>query len=285
MALPLVGYIGDLWMSVSPSVALSAAESCTDTGDEIHYNASVHNAWDWNYTLTVQNCPTSAPVNTQNTAAITAGTVTVTPVTGTLMNYIVIGSKLSIAAGGGTAEVVTVTGTTGSTFTAVFAYNHAANTAITTVWTTVTDYTFIYPRGQVVFNTARVLGQNNFTQINAGNYFSVTQLDGSFSWQLSLKCNTEKTTQFQAPLGFEQNTPTISGGTVKTKTYRTDNRVLLELTGNNLVVLQLFTDKGNNKRWVGYALIDSIDSPTDAVKVMQQNPSFTLIGPPYFLTS
>src|SRR5579864_4114052 len=114
----LSGINSDVWVSVSPSVALGGPEACTNpSADLIHYLASVHFAWDKRQTFTVQTCPTAAPVTTQNTASITAGAgVIVTPVTGTLMTNIVVGSQLSIAAGGGTAEVVTVTAKTSTTF-------------------------------------------------------------------------------------------------------------------------------------------------------------------------
>ena len=76
-------------------------------------------------------------VNTQHTGAITAGSgVVVTPVTGTLMTGIQVGSVLHIAAGGGTAEdvIVTAVSYTAGTFTATFAFNHNANTAVTGVY-------------------------------------------------------------------------------------------------------------------------------------------------------
>ena len=70
-------------------------------------------------------------ISTQNTASITAGSRVVTPVTGTLMKSIIVGTVLHIVAGGGTAEDVIVTARTATTFTATFAYSHAANTAVT----------------------------------------------------------------------------------------------------------------------------------------------------------
>jgi hypothetical protein len=72
-------------------------------------------------------------INTQNTASITAGARAVTPVTGTLMKNIQVGTILHVAAGGGTAEDVIVTAVSyaAGTFTATFAFSHNANTAIT----------------------------------------------------------------------------------------------------------------------------------------------------------
>lgn len=72
-------------------------------------------------------------INTQNTGSITAGSRTVTPVTGTLMKNIQVGTVLHIAAGGGTAEdvIVTAVSYTAGTFTATFGFTHNANTAIT----------------------------------------------------------------------------------------------------------------------------------------------------------
>lgn len=72
-------------------------------------------------------------ISTQNTGAITAGARTVTPVTGTLMKGIQVGTVLHVAAGGGTAEDVIVTAVSyaAGTFTATFAFSHNANTAVT----------------------------------------------------------------------------------------------------------------------------------------------------------
>lgn len=74
-------------------------------------------------------------ITTQNTGAISVGANTVVPVTGTLMQYIAVGTVLHIAAGGGTAEDVIVTAVVpGVSFTATFAFTHTANTAITGVY-------------------------------------------------------------------------------------------------------------------------------------------------------
>lgn len=51
----LAGINGDVWTSTSPPTALGSPESCTDTGDHIHYFSSVHQAWDPTQTLVVQN--------------------------------------------------------------------------------------------------------------------------------------------------------------------------------------------------------------------------------------
>lgn len=57
MGNPLVGFDGDIYFAASPSVALGAAESCTDSGDHIVYTANVHKWWDMTKTFTVQCSP------------------------------------------------------------------------------------------------------------------------------------------------------------------------------------------------------------------------------------
>ncbi len=74
---------------------------------------------------------TLVAIGTQNTAAITVGVNVVTPVTGTLMQNILVNESVHIAAGGGIAEDVTVTAVTATTFTAAFGSTHTAGTAIT----------------------------------------------------------------------------------------------------------------------------------------------------------
>jgi hypothetical protein len=73
-------------------------------------------------------------ISTQNTGSISTGSQTVTPVTGTLMANIAVGTVLHVAAGGGTAEDVKVTAVTSTTFTATFGFTHTANTAITGIY-------------------------------------------------------------------------------------------------------------------------------------------------------
>jgi hypothetical protein len=51
----VAGVNGDVELSTSPSTALGSAETCTDTGDHIHYVASVHQAFDPTQSLTVQD--------------------------------------------------------------------------------------------------------------------------------------------------------------------------------------------------------------------------------------
>jgi hypothetical protein len=79
-------------------------------------------------------------INTTNTGSISTGAQTVTPATGTLMQYIAVGTVLHIAAGGGTAEDVIVTAVTSATFTATFGFTHTAGTAITGVYLAATWY-------------------------------------------------------------------------------------------------------------------------------------------------
>lgn len=58
LSYPIAAVVGgDIYTTGSPSVPLSSAESCTDSGDHTTYQASVHEFWDWTQTLTVQNSP------------------------------------------------------------------------------------------------------------------------------------------------------------------------------------------------------------------------------------
>lgn len=53
----LAGVSGDVWLSISPPTALASPEACTDSGNHIFYNASVHQAWDPTAGITVQCSP------------------------------------------------------------------------------------------------------------------------------------------------------------------------------------------------------------------------------------
>jgi len=149
----------------------------------------------------------------------------------------------------------------------------------TTGWTTVTDYTFEYAGGVIIFNTARISGTNNFVQIASGSYFNLTELDGSHTWSISLKSGVTDTTTFQAPGAYMLNTPTIKSGTVKIDTFRTDGRIAVELGA--LVAMQLFIDYALNYRWDMLAWIDGLDPKSDVKGVLEQAMSATIAGDCY----
>ena len=152
-----------------------------------------------------------------------------------------------------------------------------------TSWVTVTDYTFQWATGKVVFNTARTPGTNAFTRISAGSYFTATQLDATFSYNVAVSVMLKDTTPFQAAGSAQQNTGTINKAAVKIQTYRNDNRVFAQL--GSLVALQLFLDKPNNIRWQFFATpIDPITTaPVNDIEKMAI--SFESVRDVYFLTS
>lgn len=153
----------------------------------------------------------------------------------------------------------------------------------TTGWVTVTDYTFQYASGVIVFNTARVVGTNNFVRVSSGYYFNVTQLDGAHTWSLTLKANTKDTTQFQSPGNWGTKTATTKEGSGKVDTIRSDGRIFAEI--GNVVALQLFTDKTNNIRWDAIGIITGIDPKSDAKDIEDQSMSFDTYGVPYYRTT
>jgi hypothetical protein len=145
-----------------------------------------------------------------------------------------------------------------------------------TGWATVTDYTFQYAGGVIVFNTARVPGTNAFTRISSGYYFNLTQLDDAHTWSLTLKANVKDTTPFQATGGYARKNATTKEGSGKIDTVRTDGRIFLEL--GNIVGLQLYVDKTNNVRWDGLGIVTGVDPKSDAKDVLTQAMSFDLYG-------
>lgn len=149
----------------------------------------------------------------------------------------------------------------------------------TSGWATATDYVFQYAGGVIVFATPRVSGTNNFVRIATGNYFNLTELDGSHTWSLTLKAAVADTTTFQAPGAWAQNTPTIKSGTAKVDTYRSDGRVAAEL--GSLVAMQLFISLSGNERWDVLGWIDGIDPKQDTKGVVEQALSVAIEGDCY----
>lgn len=211
----IAGINGDVWLSTSPSTALGSPESCTDTGDHIHYFASVHQAWDPSQPITVQNSPN---------------------------------------------------GSTG--------------------WVTVTDYVFNWPVGEIVFNTVRT---NTFTRIFAGNFFTISALDGAHAWKMSAKGMTKDVTPFQAAGAWAVNLGTVKSMTWNVDCYRQDARILTEMGATNIsggiVLCQLWFNEAGGMRWQFYAFPTGITQAIDAQDVDKQAITFQASGPVYFITS
>jgi hypothetical protein len=218
----IAGISGDVWLSTSPSTALSSPESCTDSGDHTHYFASVHQAWDQVQGITVQCSPNNS-----------------------------------------------------------------------TGWATVTDYVFYWPVGEIVFNTARVVGTNNYVRINAGNYFTLSALDGAHAWKMQFKGQTKDVTPFQASGGWAQYLGTIKNMTFSVDCFRYDARVLQEMvtgTGstnisNGIILCQLWFNEAGGQRWQFYGLPTGIDETVAANDVDKQTVKIQSTGPVYLVTS
>lgn len=218
----LAGINGDVQLSTSPPTALGSPESCTDSGDHIHYFSSVHQFWDPTQTFTVQCSPN---------------------------------------------------GTSG--------------------WATVTDYVMWWPVGEIVFNTARVPGTNNFVRISAGSYFTMTALDGAHAWKMSGKAATKEVTPFQATGGWAINATTMKSATFSVDCFRYDARILQEMiTGTGftnisggLILCQLWFNEASGQRWQFYALPTGISNTTVVNDIDKQSVNFQASGAVYLVTS
>lgn len=221
----IAGVNGDVWLSTSPPTALGSPESCTDSGDHIHYfSTSAHQAWDQTQTFTVQCSPN---------------------------------------------------GSSG--------------------WSTVTDYTMYWPVGEIVFNTARVPGTNNFVRISAGSYFTLTALSGSHTWKASAKAQVKDCTPFQASGGFATYTTTFKSMTFTVDMFSQDARILNEMissgaTGNinisnGVIVCALYWDEANGKRFQFYALPTGLTTNVAVSDVDKQQVQMSATGPIYEILS
>jgi len=163
-----------------------------------------------------------------------------------------------------------------------------------TGWTTVTDYQMYWPAGEIVFNSARTPGTNNFTRVSAGNYFALTALDGAHSWKAQMKGMVKDVTPFQASGGWAVYASTLKSTTFSVDCFRYDARVLQEmitdpLTSTNIsggiVVCQLWFDETNGKRWVFYAFPTGITDTVAVNDIDKQSVNFSATGPLYLITS
>lgn len=161
-------------------------------------------------------------------------------------------------------------------------------------WATVTDYIFFWPVGEVVFNTARVPGTNNFVRISVGSYFTLSQLSGAHAWKMSAKAATKDVTPFQSSGNFAQYATTIKSVTASVDCFSQDARILNEMItsgvgkiniSGGIIVCQLYWDKPNGRRWAFYALPTQQDTTVAANDIDKQTVQLTNDGPLYRITS
>lgn len=163
----------------------------------------------------------------------------------------------------------------------------------TASWATVTDYEFYWPVGEIVFNTARTVGTNNFVRVSAGSYFTLSQLSGAHAWKAQAKAATKDCTPFQAPQSFATYTATIKSVTFSVDCFSQDARILNEVivgmgninTSGGIIVCQLYWDKSGGKRWQFFGLPTGVTTTVAANDIDKQQVQMTADGPVYKVLS
>lgn len=163
-----------------------------------------------------------------------------------------------------------------------------------TGWATVTDYTFLWPVGEVVFNTARVPGTNNFTRVSVGSYFTMSALSGAHAWKMSGKAMVKDVTPFQASGSWQQNLTTYKSMTFTVDMFSQDARILNEMISSGvgqinvsggIVLCQLWWDETNGKRWQFYGLPTGLTTTVAVNDVDKQQVQMSATGAVYLITS
>jgi hypothetical protein len=162
-----------------------------------------------------------------------------------------------------------------------------------TGWAAVTDYSFYWPVGEIVFNTARSVGTNDHVRVSAGHYFSLSALSGAHAWKMQAKAMTKDVTPFQSSGHWQQNLATIKSMTFSVDCFSQDARILNEMvTGDGsinisggVIVCQLWWDEANGKRWQFFGLPTGVDTNVAANDVDKQTVSMTADGPLYEVLS
>lgn len=161
-------------------------------------------------------------------------------------------------------------------------------------WATVTDYVFYWPVGEVVFNTARVPGTNNFVRINAGSYPTLSALSGAHAWKSSGKCAVKECTPFQASGSWSQNTATLKSATFSVDCYSQDARILNEMItsgvsqiniSGGIILCQLWINESGGERYQFYALPTGVTTTVASNDIDKQSVTFSNTGPVYLCTS
>ncbi len=163
-----------------------------------------------------------------------------------------------------------------------------------TGWVTVTDYTFFWPVGEIVFNSARVPGTNANVKILAGSYFTLTSVVGAHNWKQHTKVMTKDVTPFQATGKWQQNITISKSMTFSVDMFNQDARILNEMIksgmsqiniSGGIIVVQLWWDEANGKRTVFYGLPQQEDTTVASNDVDKQTVTMTSTGPVYYVTS
>jgi hypothetical protein len=161
-------------------------------------------------------------------------------------------------------------------------------------WTTVTDYQYYWPVGEIVFNTARTPGTNNFTRVSVGSYFTLSALSGAHAWKMSGKAMTKDVTPFQASGSWAQYLTTFKSMTFSVDMFNQDARILDEMItsgmsqiniSGGIILCQLWWDEPNGKRWQFYALPTSIAQTVVVNDVDKQTVQMSASGAVYLVTS
>jgi len=159
----------------------------------------------------------------------------------------------------------------------------------TSGWATVTDYTFLWPVGEIVFNTARVVGTNNYVRVSQGSFFTLSALDGPHMWKANLKGIPKDVTPFQAVGSWAVNIGTTKSLSWNVDCYRDDARILTEMgatnTSGGIILCQLWFNEAGGMRWQFYALTTGIQQTDAAMDVEKQALTFIASGAVYFITS
>lgn len=162
-----------------------------------------------------------------------------------------------------------------------------------TAWSAVTDYEMFWPVGEIVFDTARVVGTNDHVRIDAGHYFTLTALSGAHAWKSSAKAATKDVTPFQAPGAWAIYAPTINSATFSVDCFSQDARILNEMvTGvgsinisGGIVVCRLYFNATTGDRWQFYAIPNGVSTTVAANDVDKQAVQFQVSGPLYHISS
>ena len=156
-------------------------------------------------------------------------------------------------------------------------------------WVTVTDYVFLWPVGEIVFNTARVVSTNNFVRVFAGSWFTLTQLPGAHMWKMQAKANTKDITTFGATGNYALNLTTTKAATFSVQMYASDAKILTEMgatnTSGGIIVCSFYWDVTNSRRWQFYALTTGEDTNVVSQDVNKQTVNLVNTGPIYRITS
>ena len=146
-----------------------------------------------------------------------------------------------------------------------------------TTWSAAAGYTLQYVGGVVVFGSAQSVGTQ--IRVTSGKYFPFSKLANGTEWDISVDMNLVDVTKFGDV--WKLQLPLQKSGSAKVNSYFVDGTFLSYL-GSKMILI-LYVDATSTTRYETFAYLTNESIKTVATGVIEDDLSFEISGPVYFV--